>query len=120
MTKSRAELEVERLYRMGFRGAPILDEAGDHVAVFFVREFKRVREVVLIYAEDDAYAYRTRFAEVASAHGNPLYFDPDELEYVIARADVVSVVRELLSLPAAIDPLSPPAQARPWTPRPGP
>lgn len=119
MSDSPAIQELKRLRRMGFHGEPILDEDGNEEVVYFVREFRRVREVVLVYSEHDAYGYRTRFDESTEGF-HPLIFNADAVE-MIPRGDVVTVVHKLLSLPpasAAVRPRTP--DARPWTPRPGP
>jgi hypothetical protein len=65
--------------------------------VSFLREWQGWREVVLVYSEREARAYRTR-SSVAS--DNPLYIPPGTAEHLIPLDDVVTVVHALLTLPA--------------------
>jgi hypothetical protein len=77
---SPALTELRRLRRLGFRPDPILGENGGLEVVYFMREWQGWREVVLVYSEIEARAYRIRA--------------------MIPLDDVVTVVHALLSLPS--------------------
>ncbi len=66
-----------RLGRLGFRREPILDEDGALDVLLFVRDWQGWREVVLVYSEREARAYRTR---IDTASDNPLYVAPGTAE----------------------------------------
>jgi hypothetical protein len=106
---SPALAALRRLLRNGFRREPILDENGQCEVVYFVRDWRGVREVVLVYSEDEARGYRTRFIVDPN---NPLYVDPDTAEWLIPLDDVVTVVHALLSLPPSPEPQPRPRPAR--------
>lgn len=103
---STAIAELKRLRRYGFRVEPILTEDGTAEVVYFVREFKGWREVVLVYSVREARAYRT---PVDRAAENPLHVPPGTADVLIPLDDVVTVVQTLLSLPA-------PPPRHTWTP----
>jgi hypothetical protein len=94
---SPAATELQRLRRLGFRPDPILGADGLVEVVYFMREWQGWREVVLVYSEIEARAYRIR---AAAAAANPLYVDSDAVDVMIPLDDVVTVVHALLSLPA--------------------
>lgn len=93
MTNSPGIAAVQRLLRLGFDRIPVLGEDGDPEVLIFRRDWRGWREVVLVYSEWEARAYRTpaRFAS-----SNPLYVPPGTAETLIPLADVVSVVYALL------------------------
>jgi hypothetical protein len=85
--------QLYRLRRLGFRGERLFNEDGHLDAVYYTRDWRGVREVVLVYSEREALAYRTR--DVLDG-GNPLYVDGDAVEWR-RHGDVVTVVNALLS-----------------------
>lgn len=89
-----------RLLRLQFTGHRILDSGGALSVVYFERTtVHRVREVVLVWTEDEALAYRT--LDVLSAR-MPLA-QPDPGTWLWShRGDVVSVVHALLSQPPQV------------------
>ncbi|PXY16476.1 hypothetical protein BAY59_38620 (plasmid) [Prauserella coralliicola] len=93
MNSSPAIAAVQRLLRFGFERIPVLDEDGLPEVLIFLRDWRGWREVVLVYSEWEARAYRT---PVAFASSNPLYCPPGTAETLIPLADVVSVVYALL------------------------
>lgn len=97
---SPAVVELRRLLRYGFRREPILGANGQLEVVAFIREWKGWREVVLVYSEREARAYRSRINVAAD---NPLYVPPGTAEVLLPLADVVSTVHALLSLPSPLD-----------------
>lgn len=106
--------ELHRLRRLGFRSEPILGEDGGVEVVCYMREHRnsREREVVLVYSENEARAYRTHSSV---NDDNPFYVEPDATE-LIPLDDVVTVVRTLLSRPllAAQHTLSPDSANSPF------
>lgn len=89
--------QLRRLCRVGFHGERLFNQHGDLNLIHYTREFRGLREVVLVYSERTALAYRTRDM-----------LDPDSPLHVLENAiewrlhgDVVTVVNALLSLPAA-------------------
>jgi hypothetical protein len=106
---SPAIAELRRLLRFGFRREPILGADGELEVVIFVRDWKGWREVVLVYSEREARAYRTRI-DVAS--DNPLYVPPGTAEVQLPLDDVVTTVHALLSLPSS-PPCPPPHSNHP-------
>lgn len=90
-----AHAELNRLRRMGFQQQPILGEDGAVEVVYYMREHGNSpeREVVLVYNEHQARAYRTH--SIAD-DGDPFYVAPDST-LLIPLADVVTVVHKLLS-----------------------
>jgi len=90
---SPALAAVHRLLRYGFDRIPVLDEDGEPEVLIFVRDWHGWREVVLVYSELEARAYRT---PVQYAAADPLYVLPGTAETLIPLSDVVSVVYGLL------------------------
>ena len=117
---SAAINQLHRLRRLGFKAIDIRDEDGDIEAICWVRDSSGWREVVLVYSEQEARAYRVRLVD---ANTNPMYVNEDRAEVLIPLAPVVTIVDGLLALPSpaprhSLQPRTPDAQ--PWTPRPSP
>lgn len=98
---SPAISELRRLLRYGFRREPILDADGQLEVVVFIRDWNGWREVVLVYSEQEARAYRCRLGDAADS---PLYVPPGTAEVLLPLDDVVSTVHALLSLPPPLGP----------------
>lgn len=90
---SPAIAAIQRLLRFGFVRLPVLDEDGELDALIFLRDWRGWREVVLVYGEHEARAYRT---PIEFASSDPLYVPPSSAGTIIPLADVVSVVYALL------------------------
>jgi hypothetical protein len=88
--------ELERLVRLHFRIEQILDADGQLDLVAYIREWRGVREVLLLHSRTEATAYRTSY--VVDPH-RPDYVDPERAE-LIPLGPVVTVVGALLSLPS--------------------
>ncbi len=87
--------QLRRLCRLGFNGERLFNQDGHLDLVHYTRDFRGVREVVLVSSERTALAYRTRDM-----------LDPDSPWHITENAvewrlhgDVVTVVNALLSLP---------------------
>lgn len=91
---STAIAEIQRLLRYGFTRTPVVDEDGRPEVLIFQRDWRGWREVVLIYSESEARAYRT---PVQFSALNPLYVPPGTAETLIPLGDVVTVVHALLT-----------------------
>lgn len=90
---------LRRLLRMGFAGHRILDSGGALSAVYFARFLHRVHEVVLVWTEQEALAYRTTdVLNESDPLGQP---EPGTLVWR-QTGDVVSVVHALLSQPPEV------------------
>ncbi|MGH3763699.1 MAG: hypothetical protein ACRDS0_00650 [Pseudonocardiaceae bacterium] len=88
--------QLRRLCRVGFRGERLFNHAGDLALVHYTRDVQGLREVVLVYSDHRALAYRTRdLLDLDS----PLHVTDNAMEWRL-HGDVVSVVNALLSLPA--------------------
>jgi hypothetical protein len=87
---------MRRLLRMGFTGHRILDSGGGFGVLYFVRFVHRMREVVLVWTEDEALAYRT----TDTLDELDLLAQPDPETWLWRQTgDVVRVVHALLSQP---------------------
>lgn len=110
---------LRRLRRLGFVPQRILDAGGAFSALYYVRAVHQVHEVVLVWTEDEALAYRS--TDMFDEH-NPLAQPVAGTLLWRYVGDVVTVVHALLSLPAP----HPPApflhgpQPPIWTPPDGP
>jgi hypothetical protein len=91
---SPALAELQHLRRLGFHDEPILAEDGTVDVVYFARRRRGWREVVLVYGEHRARAYRIRPRAGAD---NPLHVEPAAVDGLIQPGDVVTVVHALLS-----------------------
>jgi hypothetical protein len=90
---------LQRLRRRGFRDEPILGDDRAVELVCFLRDTDHGwHEVVLVYGEHAARAYRMR--RRAGASDDPLRCDPAGVHRLIPLADVSSVVTAVLSWPA--------------------
>lgn len=85
--------QLRRLCRLGFNGERLFNQDGHLDLVHYTRDVQGVRDVVLVYSEDQALAYRTRDT-----------LDPDSPWHVTENAvewrlhgDVVTVVNALLA-----------------------
>lgn len=92
--------QLRRLCRFGFHGERVFGEDGRLDVVYYTRDWRGVREAVLVYSEQEALAYRTH--DVLDP-ANPLYVDPDIIQWR-QHGDVVTVVHALLSLPTPAPP----------------
>ena len=108
---SPAISELRRLLRYGFHREPILDQDGNLEVLIFSRDWKSWHEVVLVYSEHQARAYRTR---IDIAPDNPLHVPPGTAQVLLPLSDVVSTVHALLSLPSP--PPGPPPHTQGPTP----
>jgi len=95
---SPALAELHHLRRLGFHDEPILGDHGEVEVVYFTRRWQGWREVVLVYSEHEARAYRVRSMGVTD---NLLYIDSAAIDRLIPLEDVVTVVHALLSGPFA-------------------
>lgn len=87
--------QLRRLCRFGFTGERLFNQDNHLELVHYTRHFRGVREVVLVYSERKALAYRTRDRlDVES----PLDVAENAIEWRL-HGDVVTVVNALLSLP---------------------
>ncbi|MGH3961854.1 MAG: hypothetical protein ACRDRY_01150 [Pseudonocardiaceae bacterium] len=87
--------QLRRLYRFGFTGERLFNQDGQLQLVHYTRHFRGAREVVLVYSERTALAYRTRdMLDLES----PLDATENAIEWRL-HGDVVTVVNALLSLP---------------------
>ncbi|MGH3830540.1 MAG: hypothetical protein ACRDRS_08825 [Pseudonocardiaceae bacterium] len=98
--------QLRRLCRFGFTGQRLFSPEGCLDFVQYTRECQGMREVVLLYSEQDALAYRTR--DVLDPD-DPLRFTANAVEWRL-HGDVVTVINALLSLPTP-EPADIPAQA---------
>jgi hypothetical protein len=88
--------QLRRLCRIGFTGERLFKQDGRVDLVLYTRDFEGVREVVVVYNEHQALAYRSRdLLDVES----PLNDAENAVEWRL-HGDVVTVVNALLSLPA--------------------
>lgn len=87
--------QLRRLYRFGFNGERLFNQDGHLDLIHYTRDFQGVREVVLVYSERQALAYRTR--DLLDLD-NPLRTTDNAVEWYL-HGDVVTVVNALLSLP---------------------
>jgi hypothetical protein len=94
---STAMHELLRLKRLGFHYTQILGDDGELDMVLFVRDTPEWHEVVLVYSEEQARAYRTR---PRPASGNPLMVAGGVVDKLLPLDDVVSTVQRLLTLPS--------------------
>lgn len=86
---------LRRLRRLGFQLFVILGEDGGSVELAcYSRTERGAREVVVVYGEHRARAYRIRAID---APDDPLRVDASAVDRVIPSDDVVSVVHALLS-----------------------
>lgn len=92
--------QLRRLCRFGFHGERLFNQDGHLELVHYTRHFRGVREVVLVYSERKALAYRTRdMLDLES----PLDAIENAVEWHL-HGDVVTVVNALLSLPPPAPP----------------
>jgi hypothetical protein len=89
--------QLRRLYRFGFHGERLFNHDGDLKLIHYTRDIRGLREVVLVYNERKALAYRTRDLLDPDS---PLAVTENMVEWSF-HGDVVTVVNALLSLPAA-------------------
>lgn len=95
--------QLRRLCRVGFRGERLFNHDGGLALVHYTRDFRGLREAVLVYSEGTALAYRTRdLLDLDS----PLHITENSVEWRL-HGDVVTVVNALLSLPAPGPPTVP-------------
>ena len=87
--------QLRRLCRFGFNGERLFNQDGHLDLIHYTRIFQGVREVVLVYSERQALAYRTR--DLLDLD-NPLRVTENAVEWRL-HGDVVTVVNALLSLP---------------------
>ncbi|MDQ3765059.1 MAG: hypothetical protein M3460_27200 [Actinomycetota bacterium] len=87
--------QLRRLCRFGFNGERLFNQDGQLDLVHYTRDFQGVREVVLVYSERKALAYRTR--DMLDPE-SPLHVTENAVEWRL-HGDVVTVVNALLSLP---------------------
>jgi hypothetical protein len=88
--------QLRRLCRFGFTGERLFNQDGHLDLVLYSRDFRGVREVVLVHSEHQALAYRSH--DVLDLE-SPLHDTENALEWRL-HGDVVTVVNALLSLPA--------------------
>ncbi len=98
--------QLRRLCRLGFNGERLFNQDGHLDLVHYTRDFRGVREVVLVHNERKALAYRTRDMLDPDS---PLHIAENAVEWRL-HGDVVTVVNALLSQPAP-EPVDIPAQA---------
>jgi len=87
--------QLRRLRRFGFNGERLFNQNGHLDLIHYTRDFRGVREVVLVYSERQALAYRTR--DMLDLD-NPLRATDNAVEWRL-HGDVVTVINALLSLP---------------------
>ncbi|MGH3719074.1 MAG: hypothetical protein ACRDRI_09595 [Pseudonocardiaceae bacterium] len=90
-----AREQLSRLCRFGFNGQRLFNPDGFLDLVHYSREVQGMREVVVLYSEDDALAYRTH--DMLDPD-NPLRITGNAVEWRL-HGDVVTVINALLSLP---------------------
>ncbi|HET9256294.1 MAG TPA: hypothetical protein VFO16_14005 [Pseudonocardiaceae bacterium] len=88
--------QLRRLSRFGFHGERLFDHDGDVELLYYTRDSHGVREVVMVYGEHSALAYRTR--DLLDPE-SPLRVSGNALEWRL-HGDVVTVINALLSLPS--------------------
>lgn len=106
MSVNPAIEQLRRLCRFGFNGQRLFNHDGDLDLVHYTREFQGLREVVLVYSEQEALAYRTHDMLDPDS---PLHSTGNAVEWRLY-GDVVTVINALLSLPTP-EPAESPAQA---------
>ena len=87
--------QLRRLCRFGFHGERLFNQNGHLDFVHYTRDFQGVREVVLVYSERTALAYRTRDLLDPDS---PLHITENAVDWHL-HGDIVTVVNALLSLP---------------------
>jgi hypothetical protein len=87
--------QLRRLCRFGFTGQRLFNHDGGLDLVQYTREFQGLREVVLVYREGEALAYRTR--DLLDPE-RPWHSTENAMEWRLY-SDIVTVVNALLSLP---------------------
>lgn len=87
--------QLRRLCRFGFHGERLFNQNGHLDLVHYTRDFQGVREVVLVYSERTALAYRTRDLLDPDS---PLHITGNAVDWHL-HGDIVTVVNALLSLP---------------------
>lgn len=85
---------LRKLRRYGFSDEPIFGERGHMKIVYFARRSRNWREAVLVDRAASAYAYRFHSG---GAPEHPLHFDQPAVDYLVPKADVVTVVNTLLA-----------------------
>ncbi|MGH3774799.1 MAG: hypothetical protein ACRDRR_03530 [Pseudonocardiaceae bacterium] len=84
--------QLRRLCRFGFTGERLFNQDGQLQLVHYTRHFRGAREVVLVYSERTALAYRTRdMLDLES----PLHVTENAIEWRL-HGDVVTVLKDLL------------------------
>lgn len=106
MSGNPAIEQLRRLCRFGFHGQRLFNHDGGLDLVQYTREFQGLREVVLVYREGEALAYRTR--DLLDPE-RPWHIPENAMEWRLY-SDIVTVVNALLSLPTP-GPAERPAQA---------
>jgi hypothetical protein len=90
---------MRRLLRVGFVGHRLLDASGRFSVLYFVRPVHRMHEVVLVWKDGEALAYRS--TDVLNERD--LLAEPGPDTWVWWQTgDVVSVVHALLSQPPQV------------------
>lgn len=89
---------LRRLREFGFTGQRVFNADGHLDAVYYTRTYRGLREVVLVYSETEALAYRAR--DVLD-DTDPLYAPPDTVEWR-QHGDVATVVAALLALTGSV------------------
>jgi hypothetical protein len=97
--------QLRRLCRFGFHGERLFNSDGHLDLVHYTRDLQGMREVVLVYSERKALAYRTRDMLDPDS---PLHVTENAVEWRL-HGDLVTVVNALLSLPTPA-PIDIPAQ----------
>jgi hypothetical protein len=87
--------QLRRLCRFGFHGERLFNQNGHLDLIHYTRDFQGVREVVLVYSERTALAYRTRDMLDPDS---PLHITENAVDWHL-HGDIVTVVNALLSLP---------------------
>jgi hypothetical protein len=87
--------QLRRLCRFGFHGERLFNQNGHLDLIHYTRDFQGVREVVLVYSERTALAYRTRDLLDPDS---PLHITENAVDWHL-HGDIVTVVNALLSLP---------------------
>lgn len=91
---SPALAQLRYLRRLGFGYQPILDATGALDVAYYTRTWNDRLEVVLVYSESRARAYRLR---PISDNDDPLHVDPAAIDCLIPEGHVVKVVHSLLA-----------------------